>query len=99
MIELTENTMQRAIAKARAEAKNLVVRMTTAARMYRVENKAKGAIYTVNFFVRNGKRFGNCDCKAGQDGRFACKHLAAAAGLNQYLASQGALNKKAVSVR
>lgn len=99
MIELKNETMQNAIAKAKAESKNLVVRMTNATRMYRVENKAKGATYTVNFFVQGNRRFGHCTCKAGEQGRFACKHLAAAAALNIALAERGALNRKAVSVR
>jgi uncharacterized Zn finger protein len=30
---------------------------------------------------RDGKRFGGCTCKAGQN-HVACKHLAAAAGLH-----------------
>lgn len=99
MIELKQETMQNAINKARSERSNLVVRMTTAARQYRVENRAKGVSYLVNFFIRGNRKFGHCTCKAGLDGRFACKHIAAAAGLNMALAETGRLNRpKAVSV-
>ena len=98
MIELKTETMQNAIAKARAERKNLVVRLTNAVRQYKVESKASGKTYTVNFFVRNNRRFGHCNCRAGEQGKFACKHLAAAAALNTCLAEQGRLNRKAVSI-
>jgi uncharacterized Zn finger protein len=94
MIKLNENTMQNAINKARSERKNLTVRMTNAARMYRVESKASGNIYTVNFFVRNGSRFGTCTCKAGEQGKHCCKHIAAAAALNACLAANGAFNRQ-----
>ena len=98
MIELTANKLQNAVARAKAESKNLVVRMTGAVRMYRVENRANGNIYTVNFFIRNGKRFGSCDCAAGAQGNYACKHIAAAAALNMFLAKAGALNRMSRSV-
>ena len=99
MIELRTETMQNAINKARAERKNLVVRLTEINRMYRVESKKSGNIYTVNFFIRNSRRFGHCTCKAGEQGKHACKHIAAAAGLNQALAEAGRLNRpKAISV-
>lgn len=97
MIELkSREQLERAIARAKAESKNLIVRLTNAVRIYRVENRKNGNVYTVNFFVRNNRRFGSCDCRAGQEG-MACKHLAAAAALNSYLAEQGALKRKAVS--
>jgi hypothetical protein len=99
MIELTETTMQNAIAKAKAERNNLTVRLTSAVRMYRVESKSSSNVYTVNFSVRDGRRFGHCNCKAGEAGKFACKHIAAAAALNMALAEAGRLNKQpAVSV-
>jgi uncharacterized Zn finger protein len=99
MIELkTRKQIENAINKAKSEARNLVVRMTNAARMYRVESKTSGNTYTVNFFIRNNRRFGHCSCKAGLNNQ-GCKHLAAAAALNAYLAEQGAFNRKpAVSV-
>ena len=97
MIELKAEKMQNAINKARAERKNLTVRLTEAVRMYRVESKSSGNTYTVNFFIRGNRKFGHCTCKAGLDGRHACKHIAAAAALNISLAERGLLNRKAVS--
>ncbi|HEX8565429.1 MAG TPA: SWIM zinc finger family protein [Pyrinomonadaceae bacterium] len=94
---ISRNTINKAIERAKAERKNLVVRRTTAARQYRVENRATGGNYIVNFFVRNNRKFGHCSCPAGLN-NLACKHIAAAAALNIYLAEQGLLNRKSVSV-
>jgi uncharacterized Zn finger protein len=55
-------------------------------RQYRVTNRETGAQYVVDFFVRNGKRFGHCTCKAGMS-NIACKHLSAAAGLHIMVAA------------
>src|SRR5215211_3473112 len=79
MIELT-SADQLAKATERARASNLLVQPTTIFRQYRVTNRDNGNQYVVNFFVRrsDGKRFGNCTCKAGQN-NIACKHLSAAA--------------------
>jgi len=98
MIELkSHQQLHRAIERARREAKNLVVRSTCASRQYTVLNRVTGNRYQVDFFVRKGSRFGHCSCKAGQNG-LACKHVAAAAGLNLYLAAQGLLGGKRVSL-
>lgn len=92
MIELqSTEQLASAIERAHRDAKNLVVRATGASRQYRVTNRARGTQYTVDFFVRNGKRFGHCSCKAGMN-NIACKHLVAAAALNTYLAAHGLLN-------
>lgn len=98
MIELKDREQMRvAIERARNEARNLVVRRTNASRQYRVINRGNGNSYMVDFFVRrDGRRFGHCTCMAGQHG-LACKHIAAAAALNIYLASQGLLTSKSVS--
>jgi uncharacterized Zn finger protein len=99
MIQLTPERLTNAIKRARTEAKNLVVRTTRAARMYRVENKSNGNVYTVNFFIGvDGQKYGSCNCRAGQE-KMACKHIAAAAALNTYLASQGRFQaQKSVSL-
>lgn len=55
-------------------------------RQFRVTNRETGAEYNVNFFVRGGRRFGHCDCKAGERG-WACKHLAAAAAVQTGIAA------------
>lgn len=84
MIQLTT---AEAISKAteRARASKLFVRAIQW-RQYRVTNRETGAQYTVDFFVRNGKRFGHCTCKAGLN-NIACKHLSAAAGLHIMVAA------------
>jgi uncharacterized Zn finger protein len=85
MIELkSREQIQKAI--KRAQASRLFVQPTTLQRQYRVTNRANGEIYVVDFFVRNGKRYGHCNCKAGER-YLACKHLAAAAGLHVMLAA------------
>ena len=99
MIELkNREQLEKAINRAKAEAKSLLVQTTNAVRQYRVTNRTNGNVYTVNFFVRtDGKRFAHCTCLAGEKG-IPCKHIAASAALNIYLASSGQLNRKAVSV-
>jgi uncharacterized Zn finger protein len=87
MIELI-NADQLARATERAKTSNLFVQPSSIFRQYKVTNRANGNQYTVNFFVRkDGKRFGSCTCKGGAAG-FACKHLAAAAGLHVCIAAQ-----------
>jgi hypothetical protein len=78
MIELI-NAEQLAKATERAKAGNLFVQPTTFLRQYKVTNRDNGNQYYVDFFVRNGKRYGQCSCKAGAR-NLACKHLSAAAG-------------------
>jgi uncharacterized Zn finger protein len=87
MIELV-SADQLTKATERAKAANLFVQPTTIFRQYHVTNRDNGNQYVVNFFVRkDGKRFGGCTCKAGER-NFACKHLAAAAGLHVCIAAQ-----------
>lgn len=79
MIELV-NAEQLSKATERAKAGNLFVQPTGLQRQYRVTNRETGAMYVVDFFARqDGKRFGHCTCRAGQN-NIACKHLSAAAG-------------------
>lgn len=84
MIQLTTiEAIQKAVEKARSS--NLYVQIIQW-RQYRVTNREKGIQYTVDFFVRRGKRYGHCTCKAGMANK-ACKHLAAAAGLHLMVAT------------
>ncbi len=69
----------------RAKASKLFVRFVQF-RQFKVENRATGATYNVNFFVRAGRRFGHCDCKGGARG-LVCKHLAAAAAIQTGIAA------------
>ena len=85
MIEL-RSAEQLKKATERARAGHLFVQTTTIYRQYRVTNRETGAEYIVNFFVRNGKRHGHCNCKAGTY-NIACKHLSAAAALHVMIAA------------
>jgi hypothetical protein len=78
MIEL-QNANQLSKATNRAKAGKLFVQPSNLFRQYHVTNRETGARYVVDFFIRNGKRFGHCTCKAGER-NLACKHLSAAAG-------------------
>jgi len=86
MIELV-NAEQLAKATERAKASNLLVQPTTIFRQYRVTNRDNGNEYVVNFFVRNGKRYGHCTCAAGER-NLVCKHLSASAGYHVCIAAQ-----------
>jgi hypothetical protein len=78
MVELV-SAEQISKATQRAKAGNLFVQPSTLFRQYLVTNRETGAKYTVDFFLRNGKRYGHCSCKAGAR-NLVCKHLSAAAG-------------------
>jgi len=80
------NAEQLRRATERAKASRLFVQPTSLYRQYRVTNRETGAQYTVDFFVRDGRRYGHCTCKAGVN-HTACKHLAAAAGLHVMIAA------------
>ena len=83
------NPEQLSKATERAKAGKLFVQRTSIYRQYRVTNRETGAQYTVNFFVRNGERYGHCNCKAGVNNQ-ACKHLSVAAGLHVMIAAERA---------
>lgn len=76
---------QLASAIERAKAADLFVSFVRF-RQFRVTNRENGNTYNVNFFVREGRRFGHCDCKGGE--RFVCKHLAAALAVHVGIAAQ-----------
>ena len=84
MIEVTSENLRQAI--NRAKASKLFVQPTEIFRQYHVTNRETGARYTVDFFLRNGRRYGHCTCLGGQK-NLACKHLAASAALNIAVAS------------
>lgn len=86
MIELV-SADQLAKATERAKAANLLVQPTTIFRQYRVTNRDNGNQYVVNFFVRNGKRYGHCTCKAGEI-NLVCKHVSVACGYHVCIAAQ-----------
>jgi hypothetical protein len=78
MVELV-SAEQLSKATTRAKAGKLFVQPSNLFRQYHVSNRETGAKYTVDFFIRNSKRFGHCSCKAGER-NLVCKHLSAAAG-------------------
>ena len=78
MIELI-SADQLSKATDRAKAGKLFVQPSNLFRQYHVTNRETSARYVVDFFIRNGKRYGHCMCKAGER-NLACKHLSAAAG-------------------
>lgn len=107
MIQLRDaKQLERAIERARRA--RLIVRRTSIARMYRVENLNNGQVYTCNFFVRksDGARFGHCTCKAGnppvdKEGvpmyePRPCKHIASSVCLNLF---DAAVRRAALTVR
>lgn len=81
MIELTPEKLEKATAKARI-TKPLV--KVIEFRHYAVTNRETGANYEVKFSKVGSRKFGECSCKAGQAGKFACHHLIAA--LSRHLA-------------
>lgn len=99
MIELVnKEQFNAAIKRAKADSKNLLVQMTDITRQYKVVNRRNGHTYTVNFKVtEGGKRFGECNCPAGVNR--LCKHIAAAAALNMYLAEADMLHRKPSKVQ
>ena len=62
MIKLTTDTMQKAIARAKAVRPRV---RRIADRGYTVSG-SKGDTYTVTFAVANGLKLAECNCKAGQ---------------------------------
>ncbi len=85
MIEITKANIEKAIERARA-TKPLV--KVIQFRLYSVTNKQTGANYTVKFSKIGNRKFAECDCKAGQQGKFVCKHIGASIGIHIVLAAQ-----------
>jgi hypothetical protein len=52
-------------------------------RLFVVFSANNSNVYHVRFDVRNGEKFGACDCKASERG-FVCYHIAGAAQVNIY---------------
>jgi hypothetical protein len=84
MIEINETNIQKATEKAR-QTKPLV--KVIEFRLYSVTNKETGANYTVKFSKIGGKKFADCTCKCGLQGKYVCKHIAASIGIHLLLAA------------
>lgn len=80
MIKLTaENTI-----KAIQRCKQLKPRVIyISERTYEVKSANNSNSYTVKFEVRNGEKFGKCECKASEKG-LICYHVIAGATANIY---------------
>ncbi len=80
MIELnTENTV-----KAIERCKQLKPKVRFVEdRTFKVESANNGNVYTVRFNVENGKKLGQCQCKASER-NLVCYHLVAGATANIY---------------
>lgn len=80
MIELTkENT-----AKAVKRCKQLKPKVSFIEdRVFTVHSANNSNVYTVRIEVKNGKRFGVCECKAADRG-LVCYHIASAVAANIY---------------
>jgi len=89
VIELTRDKLQKAIEKAKQE-RNHVRPLTW--RRYEVTTP-KGGIYTVTFDVRKGRKYGACNCKAGQR-EMACYHLASAIAVHLAIAKMRAVAER-----
>ena len=85
MIELTTaERISRAIERAK---KSKLFVQVIAWRVYKVTNRENGRSYEVRFTVENNKRFGHCNCIAGEK-NLACKHLAAAVSRHVVIAAE-----------
>ena len=80
MIKLTKENIARAIERC----KQLKPRVRFVAdRTFNVESANNPNVYQVTFDVRNGEKFGDCQCKAAEKGMI-CYHIAGAAAVNIY---------------
>jgi uncharacterized Zn finger protein len=84
MIEINEYNTVKAIEKAR-QTKPLV--KVIEFRTYQVTNRETGAKYEVKFSKVNGKKYADCNCKCGLQGKYVCKHIAASIGIHLLLAA------------
>lgn len=55
-------------------------------RWYEVRSSKGDAIYTIHFYKQGGQRYGECNCKGGEQG-YICYHLAGAAAVHIGLAA------------
>ncbi len=85
MIEINETNIQKAIEKAR-QTKPLV--KVIEFRHYQVTNKITGAKYEVKFSKIGGKKFADCNCKCGLQGKYLCYHVGASIGYHVVLSEQ-----------
>ncbi len=80
MIKLTTENTQKAVERCR-QLKPKVIFISD--RTFEVKSANNSNSYTVRFDVRNGEKFGQCECKASERG-LVCYHLIAGATANIY---------------
>ena len=80
MIKLTTENTQKAIAKCK-QLKPTVRFITE--RTFAVQSANNSNSYTVRFDVKDGEKFGLCECKASERG-LVCYHIIGAATANIY---------------
>ena len=80
MIRLTTENTQKAVAKC----KQLKPRVKFIKdRQFTVQSANNSNVYYVSFEVRNGEKFGQCECRAAEKG-LVCYHIVAGATANIY---------------
>ncbi len=80
MVKLTTENIVKAVQKC----KKLKLKVKFIKdRLYVVYSANNSNIYHVKFDVRNGEKFGQCECKASERG-LVCYHLIAGATVNIY---------------
>lgn len=80
MIKLTTENTVRAIEKCRKLKPKVNF---IADRVFAVQSANNGNSYTIRFEVKDGEKFGQCECKASEKG-LICYHIIAAATANIY---------------
>jgi len=80
MIKLTTENTTKAIERCRKLKPQV---RFVAERVFAVKSANNSNSYTVRFDVKNGEKFGLCECKASERG-FVCYHLIGAATVNIY---------------
>ncbi len=80
MIRLTTENTQKAIEKCK-QLKPTVKFIKE--RMFVVKSANNSNVYHVSFEVKNGEKFGKCECRASERG-LVCYHLIAGATANIY---------------
>jgi hypothetical protein len=82
----SKEQMARAIDRARKLKPFVRVR---GFRWYEVRSSKGDEVYTIHFYKQGKQRFGECNCKAGEQG-YICYHLAGAAAIHIGLAAMRA---------
>lgn len=80
MIRLTTENTQKAIERCKQLRPKV---QFIKDRVFAVSSANNSNVYQVSFDVRNGERFGQCECKAAERG-LVCYHIVAGATANIY---------------